>query len=303
MNLFKDISKSKLHYGKRTINIIIDDSDDLWFCARDVVLALGFKNTKAAKQNAIRKNVPRQDVLHLKNINVKNKIGDPSTVYINEVGLYYLILKSRLTPAKKFADWVVREVLPSIRKYGSYKLMQKNKLESANIMRQLILFKKENDKLKRDLTKPKYPNGGVVYVIDYSEDGTHIYRVGTTGDMNARKKIYNTHTLHNHQVVHIVQSLHHRQLESCIRLFLSKYRYNSKKDFFQCSLSIIKKAFGECTKEFKKFDIQIGGTSKYVSNRKLLKTNIFDRQIRELQKRKKILDSRVKKQQRTLMKR
>lgn len=41
---------------------------------------------------------------------------------INESGLYSLILSSKLPTAKKFKHWVTSEVLPSIRKTGSYNL-------------------------------------------------------------------------------------------------------------------------------------------------------------------------------------
>jgi prophage antirepressor-like protein len=42
------------------------------------------------------------------------------TVVINESGLYNLILSSRKPEAKRFKKWVTSEVLPSIRKTGSY---------------------------------------------------------------------------------------------------------------------------------------------------------------------------------------
>ena len=46
---------------------------------------------------------------------------DLNTSWINEAGLYKLILKSTLKSAEVFQDWVCMEVLPSIRKTGSYK--------------------------------------------------------------------------------------------------------------------------------------------------------------------------------------
>ena len=42
--------------------------------------------------------------------------------YINESGFYSLVLSSKLETAKKFKHWVTSQVLPSIRKYGQYKL-------------------------------------------------------------------------------------------------------------------------------------------------------------------------------------
>lgn len=51
------------------------------------------------------------------------------TIFINESGLYSLILSSKLPSAKKFKRWVTGEVLPSIRKHGAY--MTDNTLEKA----------------------------------------------------------------------------------------------------------------------------------------------------------------------------
>ena len=46
--------------------------------------------------------------------------NDQNTIYINEPGLYALILKSEMKEAKKFQKWVITEVLPAIRKTGTY---------------------------------------------------------------------------------------------------------------------------------------------------------------------------------------
>ena len=40
-----------------------------------------------------------------------------------ESGLYSLVLSSKLETAKKFKSWITSEVLPSIRKYGYYKIL------------------------------------------------------------------------------------------------------------------------------------------------------------------------------------
>ena len=42
--------------------------------------------------------------------------------FIDEAGFYELVFSSKLEAAKKFRDWVFTTVLPSIRKYGQYKL-------------------------------------------------------------------------------------------------------------------------------------------------------------------------------------
>ena len=49
--------------------------------------------------------------------------GLQNCVFLNESGLYSLVLSSKLETAKKFKRWITSEVLPSIRKYGYYKMI------------------------------------------------------------------------------------------------------------------------------------------------------------------------------------
>lgn len=84
-----------------------------WFVGKDVAAALGYKEpTKATREK-----VDDED-------KGMSKIGTPmgaqNMIIINESGLYSLILSSKLPNAKKFKRWVTSEVLPAIRKTGSY---------------------------------------------------------------------------------------------------------------------------------------------------------------------------------------
>ena len=69
--------------------------------------------------------------------------NDKNSIYINESGLYSLILRSDMDNAKKFKRWITREVLPSIRKNGRYELNHKPfKMLSFNIQTEYDLHKK-----------------------------------------------------------------------------------------------------------------------------------------------------------------
>lgn len=93
----------------RTIMI----GNEPWFVGNDCAKALGFKDP----YSGVRKNVDEEDKqtcpvgsgAEMRNMNV-----------INESGLYSLIFGSKLESAKKFKKWVTSEVLPSIRKTGTY---------------------------------------------------------------------------------------------------------------------------------------------------------------------------------------
>lgn len=93
----------------------------LWFVGKDVALILGYSNTGKAISAHV-ENDDRQFVMiniaDSQNGNVLK--GASRTTVINESGLYSLILSSKLPTAKRFKQWVTSEVLPSIRKTGSY---------------------------------------------------------------------------------------------------------------------------------------------------------------------------------------
>ena len=74
-----------------------------------------------------------------RNESLRLKGNEGNTIYINESGLYSLILRSKLESAKSFKRWVTSEVLPSIRKTGSYDYSMNHKYKES------LTFKIENE--------------------------------------------------------------------------------------------------------------------------------------------------------------
>ena len=120
-----------------------------WFVGKDVATALGY----ADATKAVRDHVEKEDKI----MGVQN--GSPSIrdnfgriqypTWINESGLYSLILSSKLPSAKEFKHWVTSEVLPSIRKNGAYIRNQENMTPAEIVARGLIAAQKiieERDK-------------------------------------------------------------------------------------------------------------------------------------------------------------
>ena len=88
-------------------------NNQIMFVGKDVAMALGYTNTL----KAIRDHVDSED----KGVNeMVTPGGTQKVVFINESGLYSLILSSKLPQAKAFKRWVTSEVLPQIRKTGGY---------------------------------------------------------------------------------------------------------------------------------------------------------------------------------------
>ena len=98
----------------RTMNI----NGEPWFVGFDVADALGYKN----QSDAIMKHVAEEDrrVIQKSQITTLADVPNRGFTFINESGLYALMFGSKLDSAKRFKHWVTSEVLPSIRRTGSY---------------------------------------------------------------------------------------------------------------------------------------------------------------------------------------
>ena len=95
----------------------MDDKGEVWFVAKDVCNALGYNNVAMALQKL------DNDEKLISKIFISGQKRD--VWMINESGLYALILRSNKPGAKKFRKWVTSEVLPALRKYGTYSLPKK----------------------------------------------------------------------------------------------------------------------------------------------------------------------------------
>jgi prophage antirepressor-like protein len=269
-------------FENKIIKTIIDDDDIVWFNANDTADAIGYKRPR----DTINKMVDKDEKKFIIDIKTKIKLH-PQTIYLSESGLYNLILQSKLPKAKKFKKWVTYDVLPSIRKYGSYKLKTKYETELNGVLNDLKFLKKENEVLKNDMKKECFPDGGIVYVIDYSDDKHDIYRIGMTNCMNKRKSLYDTHSLHKKKVIHMIESDCPLRLETCIRSMLYDKRYKNNKDYFICSLQTIKRAFTTCLKSIECMNQKGGGTNSSLDDK------IYNK-ILLLEKKKKTLREKIK---------
>lgn len=97
-------------HSVRTVTI----AGEAWFVAADVCGALGFGNSR----QAISTHVDADDVQLVDTIDSMGRVQQVNAV--NESGMYALTFGSKLPEAKRFKRWVTSEVLPTIRKTGSY---------------------------------------------------------------------------------------------------------------------------------------------------------------------------------------
>ena len=121
------------------ITSFIDKQQSIFFIGKDVATILGYSNTK----EALKRHVSEENkMLRFMQVNCRGRETRPQQndnrgretrpqqndnrgkyyTIINEPGFYELVFGSKLEFAKKFRQWVFNTVLPSIRKYGQYKM-------------------------------------------------------------------------------------------------------------------------------------------------------------------------------------
>ncbi|WP_281545891.1 phage antirepressor KilAC domain-containing protein [Grimontia sp. SpTr1] len=113
---------------------VIEQNGEPWFIAKDVAELLGYSNTSKAVST------------HCKSTNTcPTEMGGQvrHVQIIPERDVYRLIMRSKLPEAEKFEDWVVSDVLPSIRKTGSYSTADLSRMDILKLAMQA-----EEEKLK-----------------------------------------------------------------------------------------------------------------------------------------------------------
>ena len=171
-------------YTNEEMNIeltsFLDNKQNVWFRGKDVAKILGYSDTDQAITKNVSKNHKMIHLVYPKCCPVVwtrqvQKAGvdvSPSQVqqgrwytFIDEAGFYELIISSKLEAAKKFRDCVFTTVLPSIRKYGQYKLFD-------SPWNKMIMIGNETDLHYKvvDLIRRYYPDSILVAGLGENQD-------------------------------------------------------------------------------------------------------------------------------------
>ena len=226
---FVDNGKNLIHFNTQSIKYVYV-KQQIYFKAKEISNILGYVNTT----QSINVNVDSPDKIAVDEImgslqnsgphktneqlKIEQILGneDGKTIFINESGLYSLILGSKKPEAKKFKHWVTSEVLPAIRQYGSYSLS--NKLAYSM------------DKLD------DYIGHEIVYVINVKDN---IYKFGQTYKVDKRMESHAS-TLNFNNIVKLYK-LPNRTIslacEDKIKTLAKKLKikstYNNGLEFFE----------------------------------------------------------------------
>ena len=103
-------------FDENLIRTVTDESGNIWFVAKDVCRVLGIENNRDAIAG-----LDEDEKITVANPDGNPRAGVPhSYTMISESGLYALVFRSRKQEARAFSKWVRAEVLPTLRKTGSY---------------------------------------------------------------------------------------------------------------------------------------------------------------------------------------
>lgn len=177
------------------IRTLIIDGEP-WFVGNDIAGILNYKD----KYSALRKNVDDDDK---RLCPIGSTSGRQDTTVINESGLYSLIFGSKLESAKKFKKWVTSEVLPSIRKTGTYGgTLPKNPVELLELHNEAIKHvdkkvdevdtKVEDVKADLENFKQEMP----IFGVDENRITTAVHKKGVEVLGGKNSNAYNDKSMH-----------------------------------------------------------------------------------------------------------
>lgn len=237
--------------------------DDPYFCGRDVCEILGYSNIQKAlyenTKNKYKKDLKTLYELHpphgfnaLGSMLIKITYHNGKNVYINEPGLYSLIIQSKASFAEAFQDLVYEVILPSIRKYGSYHIEQQLVIKNEQLnesMEQLALEKikveqatKAKDKAElKSLRIKKFMNNikikelklEWIYIAttdQYAKE--RLFKIGSTERLMSRIAPYNTGRPKEDDYYYVwaMKCYSCKDLDQHIQKLLATFKYDKSND-------------------------------------------------------------------------
>lgn len=276
----EDINDILIKYSGKEIIVVLDNDKKVWFNATQICDILKY----SAPRNVINKFVDKEFIKQLKNIVNDYKIysnSQPNSLFINEYGLYSLLLRCKRKEAKKFFMWVIKDVIPDIRKKGYYEANKKqsNEIEKLNktieeMHQEILILKNNNNKIKDE--KGKY-----IYVIKSPDFNSinptidDVLKIGKTIKYKNRMGVHNSSNKNNVLILYRVKVDDSDVVEQCLKALLKKQMYN-RKEHYTISINDAIKTINKCIKLTKSKKIS---EDKYYLD--MIKENKLTRNINE----------------------
>lgn len=263
MDTLIDIFNNTLKYNKEHITIIIDNNNMPWFSASSITKILQYSDG----DDAIRRHVDKSDKTTFRKLkkfmNNVPAYSKPHSIFINEFGLYSILLGSDMPAAKKFKRWVITEVLPSIRKTGSYHIEEKYQKQLDKLNEEINELRDELDDnnnklkearrniriLKHNQKKPHHQITGTIYVMrPIDSTNKKLLKAGKTRNLNKRKRTLNTTVPNNMELLFELHVDDPDAVESCMKGLMHKYIYREGREYYETTLKKLRETIIKCDK-------------------------------------------------------
>lgn len=129
------------------VRVVIIDNEP-HFCLRDLAIALDFRDASDLKR-ALAREFDKGDGFNTYPLETSG--GKQNFIFVNESEMYFVLMRSKSEKAKPFRQWVTKEVLPTIRKTGSYSTQHKMPQTFIEALEEYLISLKAQEQLKLEL--------------------------------------------------------------------------------------------------------------------------------------------------------
>ena len=218
-------------------------NEEVWFVGKDVAEALGYSNTR----DALTKHIDNEDRA---DVAIHDGRQNRSMIIINESGLYSLVFSSKLPSAKKFKHWVTREVLPSIRKTGSYSMKQQPVDDTKKLRSEAMLLNARTRQAKMGKELSQMTTIKEYKEIAFAKAGNVLAGKEIFSLPEATEKTYSADEIGailgvSANKIGRLANAHNLKTEQYGKLFYDKSKYSNKEietfRYFECAIEEFKR--------------------------------------------------------------
>ena len=249
------IQKMKEQFNKITFFKV---KNDIYFHGNEVAKYLEYSNYRSAIYTIVN-NEDKVTFHYLRNVlgvcETHTAEFQPETAFINQDGLFDLVIKSRMPLALQFRKWLYREVIPSILNTGSYvsmELVDQLKKENTELQIQINEAKKNpymNKVQSNRLDNTEYRTEQLYIITSKEYARNYIFKIGKSADPFKRLPSLNTGMIKDSDQLYIcyvhncLESIH---VEKHIHTMLHSYRYKHNREFFVIKFHVLKNIIDRC---------------------------------------------------------
>lgn len=172
------------------IRTVMKDGEPM-FCLSDVCRSLEISNVGNVKKRLSEKGIHNADTL--------TNGGNQKMTFINEANLYKVIFQSRKPSSERFTDWVTEDVLPQIRKTGSYSKPMSTSEQIRLLAQGNMELNERVQQVEEDVSSLK--NDTPLYGCEIEEVSKHIKRKAVEVLGGYRSEAYNDHSIRGKSIL------------------------------------------------------------------------------------------------------